>query len=218
MEDLEIDTNELADDVSLDDLHAPQPLSWSLSHVNDPVVHRGWEDKFNVRMAAQVGLSVFYAVAYGLTFVGLHAYYEWPPLDDDNNRWRTTIDIRSVLTDEEYFQCEDKSFYLNETGPVLNLDESRVSYENGFYNLLRYIGFVFGFTIFIFVAFAICRLYAGTYNQLLLLVKFKNEEQDDGTLILKPVKMSFAYTIMCNVKSFKNAALVDLCKSFLYAK
>jgi len=211
----DLNPNDLADDVSLDDWCIRKPLSMRLSHLDDQVGDKGWKDKFNRQMVVQVGLSIFYAIIYGLSFVGLNAYYAWP-LDEEPTSTSTTtstsnlnVDIYSVLTDEEYFQCENKTFFANETGPLLSYKSSHtIVYENGYYEILKNMGAYWGISIAFFVAIIVFKIYEGKYNQLILVVKFK--EDKDGKL--KPAKLSFAYTIMCNAKSFSNVVFMDLCK------
>eukprot|EP00977_Amphora_coffeiformis_P017491 scaffold5771_cov171-Amphora_coffeaeformis.AAC.8 len=53
-----------------------------------------------------------------------------------------------------------------------------------------------GFAIFGVFLFALTRLAKGRYNQLLLLVKFR-EDADTGEIV--PVKLSVAFTILCNM-------------------
>ena len=49
------------------------------------------------------------------------------------------------------------------------------------------------------MSFIAHRLYTGKYNQLLLIVKFTRDGDDQA---LKPEKLAVAYTIMCNAKTF----------------
>ena len=206
----ELNTDDLRDDIRINDLTAPSPLSWKRKDINTQVVDPGWQNKFNIRMIVQVRLSVMYAIVYGLSFTGLNAYYEWP-LEPGTTTTTTgpEVNLESILTDEEYFACEDTTFYLNETGPILY--QSNVVYDSTTHNLLTLMGTYWGISIAFFVAFIIVRLYFGQYNQLLLLVKFKKDK--DGKV--KPVKLSFAYTVMYNAKSFSNVVFKDLCKFFI---
>mmetsp|Transcript_2024 Transcript_2024/g.3642 ORF Transcript_2024/g.3642 Transcript_2024/m.3642 type:complete len:175 (+) Transcript_2024:414-938(+) len=166
-------------------------------------------------MVVQVALSIFYAIVYGLSFIGLNPYYEWP-LDSSSTTSTTTtgalqVGIISALTDEKYFTCQDKTFFLNETGPLMNYDEESIVYDDGTYDVLKNLGIYWGISIAFFVAFVISRLYSGRYNQLLLVVKFKLGENG---AVVKPIKLYFAYTLMCNAKSFSNVVFMDLCKSY----
>jgi hypothetical protein len=191
-----------ADEDKLADLLVPVPLSWRLKDVNVQVAEKGWQNKFNKKMAVQLLLTIMYAVIYGVSFIGINAYYQWP-LEMST----TEVYFKSVMTNEENFECEGTTFYLNETGPLVYnnqyLYDSVSSTE-----ILQNLGYYWGISIAFFVIFVITRLYSGQYNQLLLLVKFKEDEA--GTL--KPVKLSFAFTIMCNAKSFSSVVFKDLCK------
>lgn len=140
-------------------------------------------------------------------------YYEWPLDLSSSTSTAQSLEVAfsSVLTDEEYFTCQDKEFFLNETGPLLRLDDSYdVVYVDGNYNLLKNMGAWWGITIAFFVTFIVFRIWSGQYNILLLVVKFKV----DNVSKVKPTKLSFAYTIMCNAKSFSNVVFQNLCKSF----
>jgi hypothetical protein len=212
----DFDQGERPDDVSLDDAQV-KPLSWKYSDIDNQVGDKGWQNKFTIRMIVQVALSIFYAIVYGLSFIGLHPYYEWP-LDSSSTTSRTTtgsvqVGVISALTDEEYFTCQDKTFFLNETGPLMNYDEESILYDDGIYDVLKNMGIYWGISIAFFVAFVISRLYSGRYNQLLLVVKFKLSEND---AVVKPIKLSFAYTLMCNAKSFSNVVFMDLCDRMAY--
>jgi hypothetical protein len=211
----DFDQGESPDDVSLDDWQQPEPLSWKLSDQYKKVGDTGWRNKFNIRMAVQVGLSIFYAIVYGLSFRGLKPYYEWP-LDDLSSSTSLSqslpVDFSSVLTDEEYFVCQDKEYFLNQTGPLLRLDDSYdIVYSNGTHLLLQNMGLCWGITIAFFVAFIVFRVWSGQYNVLLLVVKFKEDINESGRRVIKPVKLSFAYTIMCNAKSISNVVFQSLC-------
>lgn len=168
-----LNPNDLADDVSVDDVRAPKPLSRRISDVDDQVGEKGWKEKLNIRMVVQVGLSIFYAIIYGLSFVGLNAYYAWPLEEEPTSTSTTTtwkVGINSILTDEESFECQDKTFYANETGPLVTYESSSIVYDNGAYDLLKSMGVYWGISIAFFVAFVIFRIYSGQYNQLILLV------------------------------------------------
>jgi hypothetical protein len=208
------DQGERPDGVSLDDAQV-KPLSWKYSDIDNQVGDKGWQNKLTFKMVVQVALSIFYAIVYGLSFIGLNPYYEWP-LDSSSTTSTTTtgalqVGIISALTDEKYFTCQDKTFFLNETGPLMNYDEESIVYDDGTYDVLKNLGIYWGISIAFFVAFVISRLYSGRYNQLLLVVKFKLSENG---AVVKPIKLSFAYTLMCNAKSFSNVVFMDLCKSY----
>lgn len=188
-------------DVDVKEFCIPRPMSWDRRKLNAEVAERGWKNKFNITMAVQVGLSTMYAIVYGLSFAGLNAYYEWPlEMTTDEE-----VALEAVLTDEDYFMCDGTTFYLNGTGPI---GSENVVYDNSTYEVLRNMGIYWGLSIGFFVLFIIAKLYLGQYNQLLLLVKFEKDDDDE----VKPVKLSFAYTIMCNAKSFSNVVFTDLCK------
>jgi hypothetical protein len=190
------------DDVSNDELRAPRPLSWDRRNLHTQVADPGWQNKFNWKMVSQVGLSVMYAIIYGVSFSGLNPYYEWTLESGETGE----VTLESVLTDEDSFVCDNTTFYLNGTGPLV--PSTTVVIDNGFYDVLQSMGEYWGISIAFFVLFVIARLYSGKYNQLLLLVKFRKGE--DGEV--KPAKLSLAYTIMCNAKSFSSVVFKDLCK------
>lgn len=209
-----LNNNDLVDDVSEDDVRPPpSPLSRNISDINAQVGIKGWKAKFNIKMIVQVVLSIFYAIVYGISFAGLNPYYAWP-LDQDSTSTTTrttwTVGINSILTNEEYFQCEDKTLYANETGPLVSYESTyNIVYDNGASEILKSMGAYWGISIAFFIVFVIIKLYSGKYNQLIYVVSFK--EDDNG---VKPAKLSFAYTIMCNAKTFSNVVFMDLCESF----
>lgn len=186
-----------------DDIRAPRPLSWDRRNLHVQVADPGWKNKFNLKMVVQVGLSVMYAIIYGISFTRLNPYYKWPLTMDSTGE----VVLESVLTDEEAFVCEGTKYFLNETGPILD-SATKVVYSNSTHELLLIMGQYWGISIAFFVIFIIARLCSGRYNQLLLLVQFGKDE--DGEV--KPAKLSFAFTIMCNAKSFSSTVFKDLCK------
>jgi hypothetical protein len=99
---------------------------------------------------------------------------------------------------------------LNETGPILDVNNLDIVYDNADNDLVQALGYYWGLLIAFFASFIVIRLRSGQFNQLLLLVKFKKDKKDGK---IKPQKMSFAWTIMCNAKTFSSIAFKNLCKS-----
>jgi hypothetical protein len=125
-EDIKIAPELSPEDLQPDICSNPYPLSWDRSKLNDQVGEPGWRNKFNWYMVMQVCLSVFYAIIYGISFTGLHPYYEWPPqlknISDDSILCPSVkqITLESILTNAESFKCKNTTFFLNETGPLFN--------------------------------------------------------------------------------------------------
>lgn len=87
---------------------------------------------------------------------------------------------------------------------------TKIHFESSTYNLLVNMESYWGISIAYFVVFIVLRLVSGKYNQMILLVQF-NGDEDEHRKKVKPAKLSVAYTIMCNAKSFSNIVFKDLC-------
>jgi len=215
--------------------HAPVPLSWKAKNVNAQVAKVGWKP-LNKKMIFRLAMCAFYAASYGYTYgTRTDWFYAWP-LEDGNgtvvsmdhnptmNIDNTNVVVEVVLegfltNGKEVYTCDNRTYFLNETGPIPNLVNDAgcdMSIEEDMAaGILYVIVPLIGVMIFFFILFIMIKLYFGKYNQLLGLIKFK-EFKNRGTheVSWKPDKFSFAFSIMCNAKSFTNVALTeDECKS-----
>jgi hypothetical protein len=195
----------------------PVPLSWKFKDINEQVVPQGWKP-FSKKMYFQLLASAIYATVYGMTYSKVNAYYEWPQKDyyADMELYFTPdpiVAIERILSGDEMIFCDGKQYYKNGTGPIFSSqNETTYDIQTGISDFVDIMGPLWGLVIFLFIAFTTAKLYYGKYNQLLGIVKFK-EVTRQGVVEIIPVKFSFAFTIMCNAKTFTNLFFTDdVCK------
>lgn len=141
--------------------------------------------------------AIYYAIVVSLKLTTQSNYYYTYPSD----RMHGTLEV--VLSDEESFYCNGTTYHLNNTGPLKGQTGEYTTNMDDL-NLGPYIGFaIVGIVIFI-----VTRLFKGRYNQLLMMVKFR-EEEISGEIV--PVKLSIAFTVLCNMSKLVSVQYGDLC-------
>lgn len=145
--------------------------------------------------------AIFYAIVISIVLTTETNYYY--TYDSSDAYLTVNSDLEIILSDEVSFTCNGRTYYLNNTGPLKGRTAD-YSTRTDFLAFAPHIGFAM-LSIFIFV---LTRLAMGRYNQLLLLVKFR-EQTHSGEIV--PDKLSVAFTILCNMSKLVSVQYDDLC-------
>jgi len=175
---------------------------WSVRYgnANDP-----W---WTWSMVVQGLLCLYYLVSVSLRLGSFshYYYYEWDPESDDYE----VLDVL-VYSDEESFECSNRTFFRECTGPFYTdsvkaskcQDDEMGQMEAALVYLIVFALFIAGV-----VCFVIDRLKSRYHGQLMGLVTFKEKNKT------MPVKFAVPFTLICNVKDGAMSGIfgpTDLC-------